>query len=59
MSLKNPLAIILASIETIQNDKNMDDLTKQKFLDKIEKLKKILALIDKFRFESFEVKKEI
>lgn len=47
---KNPIAIIGASIQTIQNDADMDNITKNKFLGKIAKnCTKLTNLIDRLK----------
>ncbi|WP_033915551.1 sensor histidine kinase [Campylobacter sputorum] len=59
---KNPIAIIKASIQTIQNDPNMDITTKNKFINKIEKnCIKLTNLIDRLKInledEEINIKK--
>ncbi|WP_228568565.1 sensor histidine kinase [Campylobacter sputorum] len=59
---KNPIAIIKASIQTIQNDPNMDIATKNKFTNKIEKnCIKLTNLIDRLKInledEEINIKK--
>lgn len=59
---KNPIAIIQASIQTIQNDPNMDIATKNKFTNKIEKnCIKLTNLIDRLKInledEEINIKK--
>ncbi|ASM39892.1 hypothetical protein CSPB12327_03220 [Campylobacter sp. RM12327] len=59
---KNPIAIIKASIQTIQNDPNMDIATKNKFINKIEKnCIKLTNLIDRLKInledEEINIKK--
>lgn len=47
---KNPISIIGASIQTIQNDRDMDNITQNKFLDKIAKnCVKLTNLIDRLK----------